>query len=149
MHALAQRCLDLVRPDVRADANVFVLDDAAVAVIADAWGALPDPFDGADAVMAAALVLLEKPQGRPAAKTLLSLVMAVQPALAARDLQRADALKAKAEQAGAAFSLFSDAEKKGAARVLGGGLLDSGTRPAGTTAASPLARFTLQVPPKK
>lgn len=141
MHPLAKKALDLCRPGEGGDGDVLVLDDAAVSAIADAWSALQDPFDGADAVMTAALVLLEKPAGKPAAKTLLSLVMAVQPALAERDRKRADVVKAKAEQAGAAFAVFSDAEKKGA--------LDSGVRPAGTTAASPLARFTLTVPPKK
>lgn len=142
MHALAKRALDLARPVRDGDVDVLVLDDAAVSAVADAWAALPDPFVGAEAVMAAALVLLEKPAGKQAGKTLLSLVLAVQPALAARDQRRADAVKAKAEEAGVAFKVFSaDEVKKGA--------LDSGVRPAGTTAASPLARFTLQVPPKK
>ena len=138
MHALAQQALDLCH----AADGALVLDDAAVGAIADAWGALDDAFAGADAVLAAALVLLEKPAGKPAAKTLLSLVLAVQPALVAKDAARAAAVKARAEDAGAAFKVFAgDDVKKG--------VLDSGARPAGTTAAGPLARFTVAVPAKK
>ena len=88
MHALAKRCLDLCRAAVDGGADVLVLDDTAVNAIADAWAALADPFEGADAVMSAALVLLEKPAGKPAGKTLLALVLAVQPALQQRDQKR-------------------------------------------------------------
>jgi hypothetical protein len=135
MHAIAGRAIDLCR----LDGGALVLDDASIDVLADLWGkavAAGEAFDVADALLATALTLLDKPEGKPAARTLFSLVLAVQPGLQHLDQARADVVKARADAAAGAFAAFAGEEK--VTRVL-----DSGARPAGTTAAGPLARFAL------
>jgi hypothetical protein len=147
MHALAKQALDLCRP---APGGGLVLDDRAVDVLADGWRdavGRGEAFDVAEGFVAAAVVLLERPEGKAAGRTLMALVLAAQPGLQALDAARAKKVQEKSDDAARAFAAFAGDDDDKAKKVL-----DSGAaRPQGTTAAGPLARFALvgQAPPKK
>ena len=159
MHAIAARVGALTR----IKGQEIVLDDSAVDRLAKSFEEAVragEAFEAVDALLAVAMVLLETGanvdtdggdtddgavdpngvSGRPAARTLLAFVLAIQPGLVHLDQARAAAVGDKArvlDDAARSFSTFKG--EAGQSGVLGG----QGPRPAGTTAASPLARFAL------
>ena len=124
--------------------GVVVLDDDAVEAVVGAYGdalAAGRAVEATTALLEVAMFLDVKKGSRAAAQTLLTLCLVGGPVL--RELGNA--------RATAAAQLVADTQAKfagfvGDDRVTR--VLDSGARPAGTTAASPLARFQLQVPKK-
>ncbi len=138
MHAIAHTATSLLKTSKTG----LVLDDDGIDRLVTAFSTAfdnGDAFDAAGALMATATVWLATPDAAGAARTLLALLLALAPALARIDAARAASLRTEAEDKAARFAAF-----QGTAGVTADNVLDAAApRPAGTTRASPLARFAL------
>ncbi|HEY1100675.1 MAG TPA: hypothetical protein VGF99_17170, partial [Myxococcota bacterium] len=146
MHTIAA----LTTQQLKDSGRGYVLDDHGVDVVVAAFERAYDAgqaFEAAGALMATATVWLATKETTSAAKTLLALLLALQPALAKLDAQKASALKSEAEAAAAKFAAFAGEGGSVVDKVLDAGA----PAPTGTTKASPLARFALlgQTPKKQ
>lgn len=138
MHAIAQTATALLKTTP----NGAVLDDDGVDRLVAAFSAAYDKgeaFEAAGALMATATVWLATDGASGAARTLFAFLLALHPALARIDEARAASLRTEAETQAARFAAFSGNTSATADKVLDG----AAPRPAGTTRASPLARFAL------
>ncbi len=138
MHGIAALAID----QLKATPKGHVLDDRGVDVLVAAFEKAfhaGEAFAAAGALMATATVWLGTEGTGAAARTLLAFVLALHPVLARLDEKAAAALKTDAEAAAAKFSAFSGDVGHVADKVLDA----AAPRPAGTTRASPLARFAL------
>lgn len=138
MHAIAKTATALLKTTP----NGMVLDDDGVDRLVTAFSAAYDTgeaFEAAGALMATATVWLSTEGAAGAARTLFAFLLALHPALARIDAGKAASLRTEAEEKAARFAAFS-----GTAGVTADKVLDAAApRPAGTTRASPLARFAL------
>jgi hypothetical protein len=137
LHPLAELVLARV---VEKD-GALLIDDKALVELARAYGEhlVPERAEAATvALLETAMFLDVQRQSPDASGTLLTLVFAAAPALRAIDAAAAKVV----DEAQAKLAAF-----RGDERVTK--VLDTGARPEGTVAASPLARFQMQVPRKK
>jgi hypothetical protein len=121
--------------------GAVTLDDNALAEIVSAYGKslASEPAEATQALIAVAMFLDVEKRSPALSRTLLTLAFAAEPVL--RELGDAKSMAAAAQihDSKARFGTFTGDDR--VQRVL-----DTGARPAGTVAASPLARFQVQAP---